>query len=103
MRSRAYPRTTLRSSSDFALERAPRRSSDFALLLALDIGVGAAIDAIDGDSPGQFTGSLSSQLLYPDAEAGRQEPWRHDLGWEITRLWDAKRYHPYLGWTLPDY
>jgi len=74
-----------------------------ALLLALDIGVGAAIDAIDGDSPGQFTGSLSSQLLYPDAEAGRQEPWRHDLGWEITRLWDVKRYHPYLGWTLPDY
>jgi len=74
------------------------------LLLALDIGAGALFDALDGqdDSP-RATGSPNSQLLYPQTGAGRHEPWREDLGWEITHSWDAKRYDPYLGWALNDF
>jgi lysophospholipase L1-like esterase len=74
------------------------------LLLALDVAAGSLFDALDGkDDTPRATGSRTSQLLYPDAAAGRAEPWRNDLGWEITHVWDAKRYHPYLGWTLSDF
>jgi hypothetical protein len=74
------------------------------LLLALDVGAGALFDALDGkDDTPRATGSPNSQLLYPDIGAGRHEPWRNDLGWDITHAWDGKRYHPYLGWTLLDF
>jgi hypothetical protein len=71
------------------------------LLLALDVGAGALFDALDGkeDTP-RATGSPNTQLLVPDAAAGRDEPWRNDLGWEITHAWDGKYYDPYLGWRL---
>jgi lysophospholipase L1-like esterase len=74
------------------------------LLLALDVGAGALFDALDGkDDTPRATGSPNSQLLYPDSPVGRDEPWRNDLGWEITHAWDGKTYHPYLGWTLNDF
>ncbi len=74
------------------------------LLLALDVGAGALFDALDGqDDTPRATGSPNSQLLYPDTPVGQHEPWRSDLGWEITHAWDGKTYHPYLGWTLNDF
>ena len=74
------------------------------LLLALDVGAGALFDALDGkDDTPRATGSPNSQLLYPGVAAGRDEPWRVDLGWDITHAWDGKAYHPYLGWTLDDF
>jgi lysophospholipase L1-like esterase len=74
-----------------------------ALLLALDIGVGWVVDRISGDDDPSFVGSPNSQMVLPDAAAGREEPWHEALGWEITHSWDAKRYHPYLGWSLKDF
>jgi lysophospholipase L1-like esterase len=74
------------------------------LLLAIDVGAGALFDALDGqDDTPRATGSPNSQLLYPGVTAGRDEPWREDLGWDITHAWDGKTYHPYLGWTLDDF
>ena len=70
-----------------------------ALVVLLDVGVGAVIEAFD-DEPQAATPSL---LTSPDVAAGRGEPWRHELGGEITDVWEGKRYHPSLGWTMPDY
>jgi lysophospholipase L1-like esterase len=74
------------------------------LLLALDVGAGALFDAVDGkDDTPRATGSPNSQMLYADIAAGRDEPWRVELSWDITHAWDGKQYHPYLGWTLNDF
>jgi hypothetical protein len=74
------------------------------LLLVLDVAAGSLFDALDGqeDTP-RATGSPNSQLLAPDSAAGRDEPWREDLGWQITHAWDGKYYDPYLGWVLADF
>jgi lysophospholipase L1-like esterase len=74
------------------------------LLLALDVGAGAVFDAIDGkDDTPRATGSANSQMLYADIAAGRDEPWRVPLSWDITHAWDGKTYDPYLGWRLTDF
>jgi hypothetical protein len=74
------------------------------LLLVLDVAAGAIFDAFDGnDDTPRASGSPNSQLLFSDAAAGRAEPWRDDLGWDITHAWDGKTYDPYLGWTLTDF
>ncbi|MEA2420653.1 MAG: hypothetical protein QOE60_2859 [Thermoleophilaceae bacterium] len=74
-----------------------------AVLLALDVAGGGLLEALDGQEPPRVPLSPNSQLLYPDTPVGLHEPWRAFLGWEITHSWDAKRYDPFLGWTLADY
>ncbi|MBN1530829.1 MAG: hypothetical protein JW895_17340 [Thermoleophilaceae bacterium] len=71
-----------------------------ALLLLLDLGIGAAIHAI-GDEPS--AAERQSLLTLPDAPAGRAEPWRHDLSAELDEFWRQSEFDPYLGWTSPDY
>ena len=69
-----------------------------AVLLLLDLALGAVVDALQNDSDvGASQGSL---MLYPDVGAGQEEPWRRQLGLEITDAWQHKRYHPFLGWTM---
>ncbi len=74
------------------------------LLLVVDVAAGSLFDALDGreDTP-RATGSPNTQLLVPNAAAGRDEPWRHDLGWDITHAWDGKYYDAFLGWRLADF
>jgi hypothetical protein len=72
------------------------------LLLALDVAAGSLFDALDGqdDTP---RATPNTQLLVPDAAAGRDEPWRNDLGWDITHAWEGKYYDAFLGWRLADF
>ncbi|MDX6643822.1 MAG: hypothetical protein QOD76_1784 [Solirubrobacteraceae bacterium] len=66
------------------------------LLIALDIGLGELLDRV---KPTQ----TASALANPDAAAGANEPWRVQLGREITRVEAGWRYDPYLGWKMSDY
>jgi hypothetical protein len=70
-----------------------------ALLVLVDLAIGAGVDALGGDEPGDAAqgGSL---MLYPDVGAGEEEPWRGQVGVEVTDAWQRKRYHPFLGWTM---
>jgi lysophospholipase L1-like esterase len=101
----------------FAYERLPRvaRGGDrfplprlravlglVALVLVLDVGIGAAIDGLNdlrGSEAAKSGGGLAGQNV--PASAG--ETWRIPLGDEINQVWDTKRYDPYLGWTMPDF
>jgi hypothetical protein len=101
----AYERLPIRASG---VDRLPLRRVRgilglVALLILLDVGIGAAIDALRGDGGAATQRSQGSLLLYPDVAAGRAEPWRTELGREITQVWQGKRYHPYLGWTPAPY
>ena len=71
-----------------------------ALLVLLDLALGAGVDALRGDSGADGASAQGSLMLYPDVGAGREEPWREPLGDEITQAWQRKRYHPFLGWTM---
>lgn len=70
-----------------------------ALIVLVDLALGAAVDALEGGE-GDGPGAQGSLMLYPDVGAGREEPWREQLGAEITDAWQRKRYHPFLGWTM---
>jgi lysophospholipase L1-like esterase len=72
-----------------------------ALLVLLDIGLGAAVDALSGDGStprASDAGGLAGQ----DVPAAAGETWRVPLGAEINQVWNRKRYDPFLGWTMPD-
>ena len=72
-----------------------------ALLVALDLGVGALLG--NGGAKSNTADADTNLLGAPDAAAGRAEPWRVPLGEELDQVWTGKSYHPYLGWTLPDF
>jgi lysophospholipase L1-like esterase len=70
-----------------------------AVLALLDVAVGSAINLVGGsDEPEPV-----SLLATPGVAAGRDEPWVKALGDEISALWRAKSYDPFLGWTMPDF
>jgi lysophospholipase L1-like esterase len=100
----------------FAYERIPRvaRGGDrlplprlralvglAALLILVDIGVGAAADALGGNDSAP-NASDAGGLAGQNVPASAHEPWRVPLGAEINHVWNNKRYDPYLGWTMPD-
>jgi lysophospholipase L1-like esterase len=66
------------------------------LLFVLDIGLGSVLNRVKPIG-------TANMLANPDAAAGRAEPWRNDLGREITRVEARWRYDPYLGWKMSDY
>jgi lysophospholipase L1-like esterase len=66
------------------------------LLFVLDVGLGAVINRVKPIG-------TANMLANPNAAAGQAEPWRNDLGREITRVEAGWRYDPYLGWKMSDY
>jgi lysophospholipase L1-like esterase len=72
-----------------------------ALLILLDVGIGAAVDALSGGGSAP-NASNAGGLAGQDVPAAAHEPWRVRLGAEINQVWNNKRYDPYLGWTMPD-
>lgn len=73
-----------------------------AAVLILDVGIGAALHAVDKTGENAASAMQRSLLLDPNIAAARGEPWLGDLASEVDRVWYGKRFHPQLGWTLPD-
>jgi hypothetical protein len=84
----------------FPLSRLRMLLGVVALLVLVDLALGAGVDALRGDAGADGASGQGSLLLYPDVGAGRDEPWREQLGDEITEAWQRKRYHPFLAWTM---
>jgi lysophospholipase L1-like esterase len=100
----AYERLprVVRGGDRFPLPRLRAALGLVALLLVLDVGIGAAIDGLrdlGSSDAAKSGGGLAGQNV--PASAG--ETWRVPLGDEINQVWDTKRYDPYLGWTMPDF
>ncbi len=74
-----------------------------AILVLLDVAVGALLHA--GDQAGNVRAAVPNLSLLPSANvpAGRAEPWAKTLGLELGHVYYGQRYDPYLGWVMPDY
>jgi lysophospholipase L1-like esterase len=70
-----------------------------AALVLLDVAIGSAINLVGGSDEAEPV----SLLARPGVAAGRGEPWAGALGAEISAVWNAKRYDPYLAWTMPEF
>jgi lysophospholipase L1-like esterase len=100
----AYERLprAVRGGDRFPLPRLRAALGLLALLVVLDVGIGAAVDGLNdlgGGDAAETGGGLAGQ----DVPAAAGETWRVPLGAEINQVWDTKRYDPYLGWTMPDF
>jgi hypothetical protein len=74
------------------------------VVVLLDVGLGALLNGLKGDDATARQASGEVNLLTaPDVPAGRDEPWRADLGREIAGAWGRKRYDPFLGWRMTDF
>ena len=73
------------------------------IIIALDLALGAALDAFDGSDAPSAQNSEVNLVSAPDTPAGATEPWRAQLGQEIGQAWVHKRYDPFLGWRMLDY
>jgi hypothetical protein len=65
----------------------------------LDVALGSAINLVGGDDEPEPV----SLLATPGVAAGRDEPWVRALGDEISAVWRAKPFDPFLGWTMPEF
>jgi lysophospholipase L1-like esterase len=98
----------------FAYERVPRSAPGasrlpfprlragltvVAAVALLDVAVGSAINLVGGEDEAEPV----SLLANPGVAAGRDEPWVDTLGDEISAVWRAKPFDPFLGWTMPDF
>jgi lysophospholipase L1-like esterase len=97
------PFTYERAPADATLSRGQRLFRGLCLglgllviLFVLDVGLGSVINRVKPIG-------TASMLANPDAAAGRGEPWRNELGREITRVEARWRYDPFLGWKMSDY
>ena len=101
----AYERLprVVRGGDRFPLPRLRAALGLVALLLLLDVGIGAAIDGLR-DLGGGESAKTNSGLAGQNVPAGpRARPGACRSAARSTRLWDTKRYDPYLGWTMPDF
>ncbi len=73
------------------------------IIIALDLALGAALDAFDGSDAPSAQNSEVNLVSAPDTPAGATEPWRAQLGQEIGQAWVHKRYDPFLSWRMVDY
>ncbi len=71
------------------------------LLAAADVGVGAGMDRLVTDADERAAAPVNLQV--PDVAARQGEPWAQALFDELARSYDDTRYHPFRGWTVPDY
>jgi hypothetical protein len=107
------PRRTL-YRRPFAYERFPRTLVDarrtrlarvgqvltvLAILIVLDVGIGAGLDALRSETAPPPVNLLTA----PDVPSGAHEPWRGTLSNEITSAAQHKSYDPYLGWRVTDF
>ena len=100
----AYERLprVVRGGDRFPLPRLRAALGLVALLLLLDVGIGAAIDGLR-DLGGGESAKTNSGLAGQNVPASAGETWRVPLGEEINQVWDTKRYDPFLGWRMPDF
>lgn len=72
------------------------------VLIALDLAVGAGIDAVQR-ARSKSDAQPQVVLPLPDSPTRAGEPWATELNAELSaQLLDAQ-YDPFLGWTLPDF
>ena len=73
-----------------------------ALLAAIDLGVGVATvpDLPPVSEEPEPDGPV---LNAPDVAAGDGEPWAGALYPELGEAYGQAEYHPYRGWSIPDY
>jgi hypothetical protein len=64
----------------------------FVVAALADFGVGAAINRLTAGTP------QKGLMRFPNAAAGRHEPWREAVGLDFGRLWAQRQYDPYLSW-----
>jgi hypothetical protein len=74
------------------------------LLAAVDLGAGLAM----GPEPqGQVDEPVrqvdQAAMEVPDVGAGADEPWAADLYAELATAYERSAYHPFRGWTVPDF
>ncbi|HZJ26722.1 MAG TPA: SGNH/GDSL hydrolase family protein [Acidimicrobiia bacterium] len=72
------------------------------VLIALDLAVGAGIDAIQRTRSNP-TAQQAVVLPLPDSPTREGEPWATKLNAELSAQLRDLQYDPFLGWTLPDY
>ncbi len=72
------------------------------LLLLADVGAGALLAARDRP-PAARPDPVEVLMQAPDVGARRGEPWAQELYDELMAAFEQTRYHPFRGWTAPDF
>ena len=91
----AYERLprVVRGGDRFPLPRLRAALGLVALLLLLDVGIGAAIDGLS-DLGGGESAKTNSGLAGQNVPAAAGETWRVPLGDEINQVWDTQALRP---------